>query len=455
MQKQNSVDDFFRRKLADSTVTPSGASREAFLRDAAKETGKRSAKWLWIAGLGTGLLITAGVGIWVFEENSVGKRTETGHENHIKVSENVFTGNTDKNIAIVKKNIEGKGKPIVKEPVRKETKKNRVKNILSQSGSSELPGHQDIAASTAALPGQAKVEANIQPESRAEVPEKSMESIIVPESTEKQAAKPSNTYITPLNQDEQQTRPETRNKEKMPKHHEESSIPRNWNINAGVYYSPEWMFNTLNGDKFVNNMGVEGTFHFGRYSVRTGLGLSITTGSNEILAQTNPFLGSYFVLDSVVFRWNEKRTSLIPTEYTSSANVYDTALNSSYSYMKKRYTYLQVPLVLGYDFWQNNWLSIGMRAGAVMSLLLKTENLSSTYESGKDRIISINNISPDRIQLNWQGIGGINAAFRLSRRYSIELEPDVRYYFNSVYESSSITKKPWSVGIRTAFLITL
>ena len=90
-----------------------------------------------------------------------------------------------------------------------------------------------------------------------------------------------------------------------------------------------------------------------------------------------------------------------------------------------------------------------------MSLLLKTENLSAAYESGKDRIISINNISPDRIQLNWQGIGGINAAFRLSRRYSIELEPDVKYYFNSVYESSSITKKPWSVGIRTAFLITL
>jgi len=38
--------------------------------------------------------------------------------------------------------------------------------------------------------------------------------------------------------------------------------------------------------------------------------------------------------------------------------------------------------------------------------------------------------------------------------FSIEAEPDLRYYFNSVYESSELTKKPWSVGFRAAFLVT-
>ena len=76
-----------------------------------------------------------------------------------------------------------------------------------------------------------------------------------------------------------------------------------------------------------------------------------------------------------------------------------------------------------------------------------------TYDPGKDRIVTINNITPDRIHLNWQAIGGINVSFRLSGRFSIEVEPEVRYYFNSVYESSELTKKPWSVGIRTAFII--
>ena len=89
-----------------------------------------------------------------------------------------------------------------------------------------------------------------------------------------------------------------------------------------------------------------------------------------------------------------------------------------------------------------------------MSLLVKSENLSDTYNQGNDKVISINNVSPDRIQLNWQGIGGINATFRLSRRFSLEVEPDVRYYFNSVYESSEVTTKPWSLGVRAAFVVT-
>ncbi|MCX6286801.1 MAG: hypothetical protein NTY96_06780, partial [Bacteroidetes bacterium] len=228
-----------------------------------------------------------------------------------------------------------------------------------------------------------------------------------------------------------------------------------WNISTGVYYTPEWMFNTLNGDKFVNNFGVEGTFHFGRYSVRTGFGLSVTKGSNEMVRQTNSYLGAYNALDSITFAWDGKHTSLVPTYYTKNQSVYDTTLSYNYYYNKKRYTYLQVPLVLGYDFWQNSWLSLGIRGGAVMSLLLKSENLSESYDPGKDRIITINNVSPDRIQLNWQAMGGINANFRLSRRFSFEVEPDVRYYFNSVYESSELTKKPWSLGVRAAFVITI
>jgi hypothetical protein len=455
MQKQNSIDDLFRRELADYKVTPSDERRQAFLRDAAKEAGKRSAKRWWITGLGTGLLITAGVGLWILEESPVEKATEGRHENNnVKIFENITPKKTDKNISIEKKLIEGKENPVVKATGRKPEPRIRMNYALTVSQPSGLRGHHEPVASNTAPSGQAKVAANVQSIFPEQVQETGIKSPVKQSAPEKQPVEQSVPATAPLQENEKKILPETRNEEKVPKHRGKSSLPGNWNISTGVYYSPEWMFNTLNGDKYANNMGIEGTFHFGRYSVRTGVGLSITTGSNEILVQTNPYLGSYNVLDSIGFRWNDKHTSLIPTLYTSSANAYDTTLRYNYSYMKKRYTYLQVPLLLGYDFWQNNWLSLGMRAGAVMSVLLKTENMSATYDPGKDRIISINNISPDRIQLNWQAVGGINAAFRLSRRYSIELEPDVKYYFNSVYESSTLTRKPWSVGVRAAFLIT-
>ena len=187
--------------------------------------------------------------------------------------------------------------------------------------------------------------------------------------------------------------------------------------------------------------------------MRTGVGLSFTTGWNEMLVESNPYLGAYKALDSITFAWGDNY-NLVPTYFTKTEAVFDTTLQYTYTDIKKRYTYLQVPLVLGYDFWENSWLSLGVRAGAVMSVLLNTKTSSMTFDPGKDRIVQINNITPDRIELNWQAMGGINAAFRLSQRFSIELEPEIRYYFNSVYESSVLTKKPWSVGVRAAVVVT-
>ncbi len=93
---------------------------------------------------------------------------------------------------------------------------------------------------------------------------------------------------------------------------------------------------------------------------------------------------------------------------------------------------------------------MGLRAGPVLSLMLSSKQLSANYDPGQDKIVTINQITPDRIQTNWQVMGGINFGFVLNRRLNLELEPEVRYYFNSVYEKSEITKKPWSAGIRAA-----
>lgn len=459
MQKQNPIDDLFRRGLADYRVTSSGERREEFMKDVG-EPGKRPWPLWWLIG-GIGLILV-GTGLWMLmgsdrvKDEPISGKISTG----VKVTNDQVTG--ERLIADAK---------------------TKVNDEPAASPSSQNNSYHGLLASRVKPAGNVLRAANVQPTNKAAVvkmnePENgdvekskavtgaSTDEVAKSEAVtatiaasdlkaKKQAAIPVTAAVAPTAETkDQQVRPETQNEEKEPVYKVKSNLPKKWNISAGVYYTPEWMFNTLNGDKYVNNMGVEGTFHFGKYSVRTGAGLSITTGWHEVQVQSNPYLGSYKELDSIVFIWDTKQYKLVPTYYTSGTNVYDTARQYNYSYIKKQYTYLQVPLVLGYDFWQNSWITLGFRAGAVMSLLLNTETLSQTYDPGMDRIVSINNVTPDRIQMNWQGMGGINAAFRLSRRFSIELEPDVRYYFNSVYESSEITKKPWSIGVRAAFLIT-
>jgi len=234
-----------------------------------------------------------------------------------------------------------------------------------------------------------------------------------------------------------------------------SAIPyKEWRISAGLYFSPEWMFHTLEGTKQATNFGVEGSFRIGRYSIRTGAGLSITKGTNQLAIEYNDYLGNYLKLDSITFRWDASHSNLIPTYFLSNKNVYDSLMKLENAKIIKRYTYLQVPLILGYDIIAREKFSLGFRVGPVMSVLLSSRQISAAYDPGKKQIISINMITPEQIALNWQIMAGINATFRFSRRFGLELEPFGKYYLNSVYENSGDSPKPWSLGVRAAFFIS-
>ncbi len=224
-------------------------------------------------------------------------------------------------------------------------------------------------------------------------------------------------------------------------------------ISIGISYTPEWMFNTLEGTKFVNNFGIEGTYHFGRFSIRTGAGLSIAKGAHELVVEYNDFLGAYNKLDSIGFIWNEPVHNYTTKMYLSPQEVFDSIMKLDYAKVVKRYTYLQVPMIMGYDFWQSDRISMGIRTGPIMSVLIATKQLSAAYDPGTKRIISMNDIAPEQISLNWQVMAGINTSIRLTRELNFEVEPSVRYYFNSIYEKPVNNTKPWSISLRAAFVV--
>jgi hypothetical protein len=490
MQKQNPIDDLFRRKLSDYKVTPSSGRRDDIIRDAMKGVARQSAPRWWIIGTGAGLLIMAGVG-YLFHEQRQSEKLTSLNSKYIEnyATNNIKSSTADNSIISIKRSIpvnektvqpkittnntELKPKENNEVRISEPTKNRGIHNQLKLATEQPLK-LQKASIKPSVSPGTESVSPPISPKSEAVVPPVSSKtdtppspspgtevnvSTASPESatvmqTVSERTKKDSSFTEPSHE-QQFTMPESSTEEKTPVVLEKKRKPKTWGIEAGLSYTPEWMFNTFNHDKFVNNPAIEGIIHFGPFSLRTGLGLSIMTGSNELNVQTNTYLGAYSSLDSIVFKWDQNHYKLLSYVYTSSQNAYDTSLSNNYLYNKKRFTYLQVPLILGYDFWQDKWFSIGIRAGAIISILLNTENISGEYEAGQNRIITISNVTPGRIQMNWQETGGINAKFRLSSRFSVEVEPDVRYYFNSIYESSGPVKKPWSVGLRIAFLIKL
>ncbi|HSN50723.1 MAG TPA: outer membrane beta-barrel protein [Bacteroidales bacterium] len=431
------VDDLFRSGLEDYEVTPSPGRREALLQEISSVPEKRSPKYPWI--IGSLVLILAGSLSWLMLSGP--SETKNPSKRPVKMMEATQAVPALSNLKHSESYQPSKQTPteVIYGPTSS--------NIQSTVNPAKPKGNQN-SATVISLPA---ATTGIRESSE------TLSSAItgIDTSVTTKDIRFADTLMTSANNSAktEENPPEPQKPVPDPKAPQPEKQRKTLNLSVGVNYSPEWMFNVVDKAKYVNNIGVEGSYHFGPYSIRTGVGLSITNGYNEILVRTNPYLGSYQLLDSISFRWDDRHYHLIPTIFTSGKEVFDTIQQLTYSENIRKYTYLQIPLVLGYDFLQRDRFSIGFRAGAVMSVLLNTKTLSESYDPGKDHIITMNKVTPERIKLNWQAIGGINVSFRMSERFRLELEPEVRYYFNSVFEKAEISKMPWSAGCRAAILI--
>ncbi len=222
-------------------------------------------------------------------------------------------------------------------------------------------------------------------------------------------------------------------------------------IYVSIFYRPEIIYNIIDNDKFIHNAGLEFTFHpFNpRYVVRTGFGVSLSQGFYEYQIDYNKYLGSYDKLDSVSFSLGSNGFNLIPQYYFSNQDVYNEELNSYFTKVYRKFIYLQIPLELGYDFYKKEKFTMGFRTGPTLSLLMNQPTSQLIIDESKDKIIQINQITPERIAANWQYMIGFNFT-TIKNRFIFEIEPRVAYYFNSVYEKGDQTQSPYSVNIRFA-----
>jgi hypothetical protein len=232
---------------------------------------------------------------------------------------------------------------------------------------------------------------------------------------------------------------------------EYAQIIDDWNIYVSLFYRPEIIYNIIDNDKYIHNAGLEFTFHpFNpRYVVRTGFGISLSQGFYEYQIDYNKYLGSYNKLDSVSFSLASNGFNLIPQYYFSNQDVYNQDLNSYFTKVYRKFIYLQIPLELGYDFYKKESFTMGFRTGPTLSLLMNQQSSQLLIDESKDKIIQINQITPERIAANWQYMIGFNMSKSIGR-FIFEMEPRFAYYFNSVYEKGDQTQSPYSFNIRLA-----
>ncbi len=446
MKELNDIDKLIRSSLADYKPVPETQSKERFLASATR---------LWIAGNGKGVnwklillaaLLLTGIAGSTYYYSATGNSGQT--MGTAAISHNPYENNMQEAVApetAINKNNNAE----IKESDLK-TNNNisseyetgvQAKNTTDAPGKSTETRFSDAAFFARA--NETKASTSPEPETR----EKVIAQNLTPRSIQ---------YVNTLTAHGALME---RNFTMLPlpdiKQNDKKSIPpvktsKALHMAYSLHYRPEFVFNIIDNNKIVHNIGADVQFKLfdDKYIIRTGIGTSLSKGYNEYAVLYNEYLGSYEGLDSVTFAWDENHYHLLPTYYKSEREVFDTAIQTDISRVNKRYTYLQIPLVLGYDFITNKKYSVGVRFGPTFSALLSSKTISDDYDPEKNKIIQINQITPDRINTNWLLMAGLNIGIYSKKKLFYEIEPQFSYYFNSVYQKYDVSKPPFSVGLR-------
>ena len=229
-----------------------------------------------------------------------------------------------------------------------------------------------------------------------------------------------------------------------------SSFKPNWSI--GFHFTPEVSFypsdNISNGLNY--SLQVLPEVKFGNWFLSGGIGIRTGSDKGNYLINYNKFLGTY--QDVIYVTFDTTENGLIPIYHTQTASAYDTVPYYSITESKARYTYLDVPLLIGHE-WTFNHLSLFFQAGPSVSIYLGRTTPAAIYPEENIRILSKEQQIPARDQINWQIMAGAGFRYHFSDRVSLNLEPTLRYYLNNDFEKNQLnTRHPYSLGIRAGLI---
>jgi hypothetical protein len=225
------------------------------------------------------------------------------------------------------------------------------------------------------------------------------------------------------------------------------SIPQFFSFDFGV--TPAVSFNGNPSPEtemnFTSDIGI--SYHIGRFSLRTGAGLSYVSddGIYRIEYKSKDSVGFYNLVTSVAVNQQDPKEIIY---YTQRVVVYDSLQHIADDQTRNRYTYLQVPLLAGFRLLETTRLGLNLHAGPMVSFLIREKEAQPVIDYPNARIIRIDNNTPTRVETNWQIWLGLRMDYKINKNLSFFAEPSYKYYFKSVVEQETASaKNPYSIGL--------
>lgn len=209
----------------------------------------------------------------------------------------------------------------------------------------------------------------------------------------------------------------------------EYKVGKRWSVQSGVYYSGM-------GQKSGNSSYSPGRDYLfasaDRGSAYFNTNVSIDASTNKMMMNSTAGVIEF---------------SGVPAGIVLGANLEDKSLASAVVVSDARFVqnfeYIEIPLYLRYTILDSRF-AVEM-LGGFSSNVLVGNNTYMESSNGKSRIGS----TKDMESLNYSGTLGLGFKYGLSKRIFLNMEPRIKYYLNSLNSNSSVTYKPYTIGVFT------
>ena len=146
------------------------------------------------------------------------------------------------------------------------------------------------------------------------------------------------------------------------------------------------------------------------------------------------------IIDSIIMVYDSSK--IYQTKTTSSIKDYN---------IRNKYTYLNIPLMFGYNFYNNKKLSLTGKLGGNIGILLNAKGKSFSLADNKSIIdFDINSLPFVKTNIRW--MASINMYYKLEKNMGVYVEPYYRGSLNSMFDSNHLLGlKANAIGIYAGF----
>ncbi len=218
---------------------------------------------------------------------------------------------------------------------------------------------------------------------------------------------------------------------------------------GGIYAAWDLIDYGDNHTKQSRAIGLSLSTFKGPWLFETGAAISLSDDNGR-------FLINYSSLDSIGYFNKVVSFGPDPNNYgsiqfnTEIQGVFDSIDHAQEAKTANRYTYLQIPLMVGYNIYSSRLLTISLKAGPVFSMMLNSKEPGIAFSQKDANLQSIDQLNPGRVSTNWQIAAGLGIGLRLSQRLTLLAEPTYKTYLRPVYQGYKT--KPQSAGIKAGLL---